>query len=92
MGLGASQPVDLAYALAAFLIVQSPYSYFGYSSGWYDADWHWHAGEYEAAYGSPLAPAVRQGTYSWTRNFTRCDVAIDVSAGTSAIHFKPGGT
>jgi hypothetical protein len=81
-------PVELAYAMAAFLIVQSPYSFFGYSSGWYDEDWCWHGKEYEADYGRPLAPATRHSTYSWTRNFTGCDVEIDVSAGTSVVRLK----
>jgi hypothetical protein len=29
----------------------------------------------------PLAPATRTGPHSWTRNFTRANVAVDVSQG-----------
>ena len=79
-------PVDFNYALAAFLIVQSPYSYFGYSSDWYDDNWCWHS-QYDISYGKPLAEARRTGSHSWTRNFTLCDVDIDTVTGISHIQF-----
>lgn len=31
--------------------------------------------------GSPLGPAVRTSPHSWYRNFTRANVAVDVSSG-----------
>jgi hypothetical protein len=82
---GASVP--LSYALAAFLVVQAPHTYFGYSTGWYDADWCWRR-EYDGAYGAPLGPAMRTGPHTWTRNFTGCDVALDTAARTGVIVMK----
>jgi hypothetical protein len=35
--------------------------------------------------GSPLGPATRTGLHSWTRNFTRANVAVDVSSGNSGV-------
>ena len=44
------------------------------------ADYCWHS-EFDVAYGTPLAPATRTGPHTWTRNFTRANVAVDVSGG-----------
>lgn len=75
----------LAYALAAFFIVQEPYSYFGFSSGWYDSDWCWHA-EYDIyACGQPVGPADRTGPYSWTRQFQHCNVAVNTSTASGSV-------
>lgn len=63
--------------LAMFLLAQSDYWYFGVSSGWYDADWHWW-NEYDAHYGRPLGPATRttEGASGWRRNFEGCTVFV----------------
>ena len=70
--------------LALFLVVQTAQNVFSISGNWYDADFCWHD-EYDVAYGSPLAPAARTGTYTWSRVFTRCNVTVDVAAGTGEI-------
>ena len=71
----------LAYSLAAFLVARtSPYSYFGYSSGWYSDCWCWHS-EFDSAAscGAPTAPAQRTSAFTWTRAYERCDVEVDTS-------------
>ncbi len=82
-------PVDLGYSMAAFLIVQQPYGYFGVSSTdfWYDDSWCWHP-EYDLQYGSPLGDGVRTSPHSWYRNFTGCDVEIDTEKGLGVIRMK----
>ena len=83
-------PVDLNYALAAFMVARtSPWSYFGVSGGWSSGCWCWHAQYDEAAKcGAPLAPAVRTSPYSWTREYQRCSVAVNTSDGTGALSPK----
>ena len=70
--------------LALFLIVQTPQSVFSISGNWFDADFCWRQ-EYDLAYGAPLGPALRTSPFTWTRNFTGANVAVDVMAGTGAI-------
>ena len=70
--------------LALFLIVQTPATVFSVSGNWYDADFCWRQ-EYDLVYGAPLGPALRTGAYTWTRNFTGANVAVDVRAGAGAI-------
>ena len=48
--------------------------------GWYDEDFCWHS-EFDVVYGVPLAAAKRTGPHSWTRNYTKCNVAVNVTAG-----------
>jgi hypothetical protein len=76
-----------AYQLASFLVAMGPSSVFATSSGWYDADWCWHA-EYDIFYGAPVAAAVRTGTYTFTRSFTNCDVSVDTTTQTGVITLK----
>jgi hypothetical protein len=90
----AAQPLPaLSYSLSAFLIARtSPYSYFGVSTGWYDADWCWHA-EYDAAQaacGAPAAAAVRVDLFRWSRAYERCDVDVDTEAATGVITPRGG--
>jgi len=66
--------------IALFLVVQTRQTVFSISGNWYDADFCWRS-EFDVAYGAPLGPATRTGPYTWTRNFTRANVAVDVSAG-----------
>lgn len=68
--------------IALFLIVQTPQNVFSLSGNWYDADFCWHS-DFDVAFGQPLAAAVRTGPHSWTRNFTRSNVAVDVSGGSA---------
>jgi hypothetical protein len=70
--------------LALFLIVQTERSVFSVSGNWYDADFCWRP-EFDVLYGAPLGPALRTGVYSWTRNFTGANVAVDVAAGTGSV-------
>ena len=48
------------------------------SKGWYDEGFCWHP-EFDVVWGEPVGPAKRTGPHSWTRNYTRCNVAVDVS-------------
>jgi hypothetical protein len=75
---------DLEYAVATFLIVQTPQNVLSVSNNWYDADFCWHA-EWDVLYGSPLQNATRVTPYVWTRNFTLCNVAVDLQAGTAEV-------
>ena len=68
----------LELQLALFLIVQTNSSVFSISGNWYDNDFCDHS-EFYTTYGYPLGEATRTGGYTWTRNFTACNVAIDVS-------------
>ena len=51
----------LEFGMAAFLMVQGEYCYFGAAANWYDQDWKWHA-QYDWKVGRPLGPA---GTIAW---------------------------
>jgi hypothetical protein len=76
-------PIPLADALAAFLVATggASYTYFQYSTGWYDADWRWDplfARQYGAAIGPPVI--TQYGSASdlgevWVRAFTSGAVA-----------------
>ena len=70
--------------LALFLIVQSHQSVFSLSNDWFDASFCWHS-EFDVAYGAPLGPALRTGTYTWARNFSLSRVTADVSAATGEV-------
>ena len=76
-------PITLTDALAAFLVATggANYAYFQYSTGWYDADWHW-APLFDHEYGVAVGPpAITQyGNTSdpgevWVRTFTSGAVA-----------------
>jgi hypothetical protein len=66
------------YGLAGALIVQTNYTYWGLSTGWYDEDWCWHA-DYDLGIscGHALSAARRNGAYVWQRSFEHCEVALD---------------
>ena len=70
--------------IAIFLLVQTNSTVFSISGNWYDSDFCWRS-EFDVAYGAPLGPATRTGAHSWTRNFTRANVAIDVAAGAGEV-------
>jgi hypothetical protein len=71
-------PIRLLDALASFLVATggAPYTYFQYSSGWFDADWSWSP-LFDQDYGtSPTPPVItRYGNASdlgevWLRSFS----------------------
>jgi hypothetical protein len=64
--------IDLS--LAAFLIAQGNYSYFGSSTGWEDPSWRWKP-EYDTAYGAPLSVATKNAS-GWSREFEHCSVFV----------------
>jgi hypothetical protein len=75
---------DIELQLATFLVVQTPQTVFSISGNWYDADYCWRS-EFDVRYGRPLAAAVRTGSHTWARNFTRSQVTLDVLAGTGEV-------
>jgi hypothetical protein len=52
-------PISLLDALAAFLVASggAPYTYFQYSSGWFDRDWAWDP-LFDKEYGSAASAPV----------------------------------
>jgi hypothetical protein len=74
---------DVEFAIATYLIVQSPGTTISISSGWMDSDFCWRP-DYDVEYGLPLGPPVRTGAYSWSRNYTRATATVDVSQGRNA--------
>ena len=74
-----------AFQLAAFYIAQGPNWVWGASGGWTDSGWDPSTGqncwrkEYDLRCGKPLADATRTGPYTFTRNFTNCDVYVDTN-------------
>ena len=80
-GRGAAHQASATYSIAAFLVVRTNYTYFGISTGWYDADWCWHK-EYDraAACGSPLSAASRSGPYTWSRAYEKCNVSVNTAS------------
>merc|ERR1712032_1731279 len=48
---------NFTLSLAAFLVAAGKYSVFGYSDGWFDEQWHWHA-IYNRQFGEPLGLAI----------------------------------
>eukprot|EP01052_Picozoa_sp_SAG31_P026722 SAG31_NODE_2443_length_5682_cov_3.662428_9_plen_169_part_00 len=92
---GASSAVannnSVAFSLAAFLIARGEeYSYYGSSGGpsggWDDAAWSWH-GEYNEIYGAPCGAPRRLDATTWSRNFSRCKVWLNVSAQLARVTF-----
>ncbi len=58
----------------------------GPSGGWDDVAWPWHD-EYNEVYGAPCGAPQRLDATTWTRNFTRCTVWLNVSAQRARVHF-----
>lgn len=69
----------IEFELALFLVIQTNAAVFSISSDWFDADYCWHS-EFDVAFGSPLGPPLRTGAFTWARNLTRAQVAVDVAA------------
>ena len=79
---------DFQFSLAAFLIVASETSFFGYSDRWYYNGTKWHD-EYDLPLGKPLGLATRSpGTSVWTREFASgTKVQINVANQKSSIQW-----
>ena len=71
-------PVELA--IATYLLVADAGTTLSLSNDWYDGSFCWRP-ELDVDFGNPLGNATRTGTHSWTRNFTRANVAVDMGAG-----------
>ena len=71
---------DVEFAIATYLIVADAGTTLSLSDDWFDHNFCWRP-ELDVDVGAPLGPALRTGSHSWTRNFTRANVAVDVSAG-----------
>ena len=87
---GATRQPSMLYALASYMIAfNSPYSYFGVSTGWLDQDWCWHKEAYElaASCGPSVTTAQRSGTYFFLRGFFACFVSVDTLAGVGVITY-----
>lgn len=76
-------PISLTDALAAFLVATggANYTYFQYSTGWYDADWRWDPlfdHEFGVAVGPPVISQYGNASDAgevWVRAFTSGAVA-----------------
>jgi hypothetical protein len=66
----------IEFAIASYLIVATPGTTLSISQGWHDKSFCWHS-EFDVVYGTPLGPALRSGNYTFSRNYTRCNVEID---------------
>lgn len=75
----------VTFALAAFLVAQSPYSYFGISTGWYDANWQWWPQYDSVRCGAPTAAAVVVSAYEFTRTFEHCKVSVNTMTSSGDI-------
>jgi len=75
-------PVE--YAMSSYLIVAGPGTVLSLSSGWMDADFCWFS-EFDVDFGTPSGPAVRTGTYTWTRAFSRATVQLDVQSSKGSV-------
>lgn len=76
------------FHLAAFYVAMGPAWVYGVSGGWTDSQYCWRK-EYNLRCGEPLGWANRTGPYTFTRNFTRCDVAVNTTDLTGEIILKP---
>eukprot|EP00040_Diaphanoeca_grandis_P023212 m.125889 g.125889 ORF g.125889 m.125889 type:complete len:421 (+) comp29163_c0_seq1:61-1323(+) len=68
----------IEFLIATYLIITSPGTTLSISTGWMDKDYSW-APEFDIEYGTPKGPATRIDSHSWSRNFTKCNVFINVS-------------
>lgn len=69
---------DVQYAMALYLVVATPGTAVSLSDGWYDASFCWRQ-DFDVDVGEPLGDAVRTGPYTWVRNWTRANAAVDVN-------------
>jgi len=93
-GAGGEFNTSATYSVAAFLIVQSDYSYYGISSilpackgmarQWSDCGYVWHD-EYDMKYGKPLGAAKQISNGVWIRDFENAIVMVDENRSTANI-------
>lgn len=79
MGMFSGTDAWLEFGMAAFLMAQGDYCYFGAAANWYDEDWSYHP-QYDWKFGKPLSPAVQTAKYKWERKFEHCDVSVDLES------------
>jgi hypothetical protein len=79
MGMFGGSDEWLEFGMAAFLMAQGDYAYFGAAANWYDRDWRFYP-QYEWKVGRPLGDAVQAGAYRWRRQFEHCNVSVDLQA------------
>jgi hypothetical protein len=70
----------IEFWVASYLIVADAGTTLSLSDNWYDDNFCWWP-EFQVDVGSPLGVATRTSLHSWTRNFTRANVELDVSGG-----------
>jgi hypothetical protein len=75
---------DLEFAVATYLVVAGPGTTLSLSNDWYDADFCWHY-VYDVDFGAPTGDAVRTGTYTWTRAYTKSTVSLDMQARSAIV-------
>lgn len=87
-GQGGVFNTSATFSVAAFLVAQSDYAYYGISAPdmayacateegqWADCGWAWHR-EYDATYGRPRGAARRVGDRAWVREFDNALVFVD---------------
>lgn len=73
---------DVETQMGLYLTVAGPGTTISISNDWYDANFCWRP-DYDVDFGAPLGPAVRTGAYTWTRNYTKSYVELDVRGGTA---------
>lgn len=71
------------FQMAAFYIAQGPGWVWSASGGWTDGSYCWRK-EYNLQCGHPFGDATRTGPYTWTRNFTNCDVYVNTNCNTKS--------
>lgn len=79
----------LTFALACFLVVAEPYSYFSYSWGYQGNDtgtFEWYP-EFDKPLGAPKGGAKRNG-WKYTREFAHASVFVDIETGEARIDWK----
>ena len=75
---------ELEFAAATYLIVAGPGTTLSISDDWYDASFCWHY-IFDVDFGAPTGDAVRTGTYTWTRSFTKATASIDMQAHSAVV-------
>jgi hypothetical protein len=71
---------DIEFAIASYLIVQSPGTTLSISNDWYDNSFCWRP-DFNVDFGTPVGPPIRTSPHSWTRVYTRANATVDVSSG-----------
>ena len=75
---------DVEHLIALYLIVAGNGTTISLSSGWMDADFCWRP-DFDVDFGAPLGDAVRTGTYTWQRNYTKSTASVDVRSDAAAV-------